>query len=80
MLPSAAVQPGGEGELRFSVASAHFKGDRYEIAARWGVRDHGPVVQFWHDRPLKPGDMVSVNLDRDRLRLFLGDVPPDAAL
>ena len=80
MLPSAAVQSGGTGELRFSVASAHFKGDRYEIAARWGARDHGPVVQFWHDKPLKPGDMVSVTLDRDRLRLFHGDVPPDAAL
>ena len=79
MLPSAAVRAGGEGELKFSVASVHFKGDRYEIAARWGAHDHGPVVQFWHDRPLKPGDLVSVSLDRDRLRLFLGDAPHDAA-
>jgi hypothetical protein len=73
LLPSAAVRAAGGGDLRFSVASAHFKGDRYEIAARWGARDHAPVVQFWHDRPLKPGDSIAVDLDRDRLRLFLGN-------
>jgi len=79
LLPSAAVQAGAAGELKFAVASVHFKGDRYEIAARWGARDHGPVVQFWHDKPLKPGDLVSVSLDRDRLRLFLGESPVDLA-
>ena len=79
LLPSAAVRAGGAGELQFAVASVHFKGDRYEIAARWGARDDAPVVQFWHDRPLKPGDLVSVTLDRDRLRLFHGDAPHDAA-
>ena len=79
LLPTGAVQAGAHGDIKFSVASAFFKGDRYEIAARWGADDHGPVVQFWHDRPLKPGDVVSVSLDRDRLRLFHGDEPHDAA-
>ncbi|HEY4135872.1 MAG TPA: ABC transporter ATP-binding protein [Alphaproteobacteria bacterium] len=77
MLPSTAVQPRGEGELSFSVASVHFKGDRYEVAARWGAHDHGPVVQFWHDRPLRPGDTVTVNVDRAPLRLFLGEGPTE---
>jgi iron(III) transport system ATP-binding protein len=77
LMPRMALRPGGEGELRFSVASVHFKGDRYEVAARWGADTHSPVVQFWHDQPLKLGDTVPVLVDRSRLRLFLGEAPSD---
>jgi iron(III) transport system ATP-binding protein len=77
LMPRMALRAGEGGELRFSIASIHFKGDRYEIAARWGVDSHSPVVQFWHDQPLKLGDTVPVVVDRSRLRLFRGEAPSD---
>ncbi|WP_142847535.1 ABC transporter ATP-binding protein [Telmatospirillum sp. J64-1] len=71
MVPGAAVRSSSnEADLPVTVQDIHFRGDRYEISARWGQSSQAPVLQFWHDRPAARGDILPVALDRHRLRLF----------
>jgi iron(III) transport system ATP-binding protein len=73
LLPSSAILVGAATpDFHLAVSSVHFRGDRYEVAARWSCPEHGPLLHFWHDRPLRPGERIPVSLDRNRLRLFIG--------
>ena len=69
VLPGAALRLDCDGELRLVVAGVHFKGDRYEISTRWGGPD-GPIVRFWHERPIARGEAIRVAVNHARLRLF----------
>ena len=72
LLPNSALRVQADGELQLAVATAQFRGDRYEITARWDGAESGPVIQFWHDRFLRPGEKVPVALEKSKLRLFAG--------
>jgi len=69
VLPGSALRLDEAGDLRLAVASAHFKGDRFEIAARWGVAD-GPLIRFWHDKALTRGEAIRVTVDHAKIRVF----------
>jgi iron(III) transport system ATP-binding protein len=74
LLPGSALMIGAENpDLHITVSSSHFRGDRYEVSAYLLWPDHGPQVNFWHDRPLKMGERVPVSLNRNRLRLFMDE-------
>ncbi len=71
MIPGNAFRIGADpAELHLRVIAAQFRGDRYEVAARWGEADASPIVHFWHDRMFRPGDRVPASIERSRLRLF----------
>ena len=71
LLPFGALRVGdGPADLRLSVTDVHFRGDRYEIAARWGEAETAPVVQLWHDRAPRPGERLPAVIERSRLRLY----------
>ena len=71
MLPGNALRVGGDqSEVRLSVISSQFRGDRYEIAAYLGEVHTAPIIHFWHDRAIQPGEQVSAGLDHARLRVF----------
>jgi iron(III) transport system ATP-binding protein len=74
LLPGSALLIGAPNpDVDLAITSVQFRGDRYEVSARLSPNDHGPLVHFWHDRPLKPGDRVPAALDRKRLRLYMDD-------
>lgn len=71
LVPGNALRIGGDaGELRLNVVMTHFRGDRYEIAAHIGETLQSPLIHFWHDRAIQPGEQVSAALDHARLRIF----------
>ena len=71
MLPGNALRVGGDvSDLRLSIISSQFRGDRYEIAAYLGESHNTPVVHFWHDRAIQPGEPISAALDHDKLTIF----------
>jgi len=71
MLPGNALRIGGDpADLRLSVIATHFRGDRYEIAAHIGEPHVSPVVHFWHDRAIQPGERVPAAIEHARLRIF----------
>ncbi|HSD35886.1 MAG TPA: ABC transporter ATP-binding protein [Rhodocyclaceae bacterium] len=79
LLPHAAIKvSAGPADAHLFVISAAFRGDRYEVTARWGRHATAPVLQFWHDRALSPGQFVSAAIDRSRLRLY-DSLPPAIA-
>ena len=71
LLPYGALRVGnGAADLKLAVTDVQFRGDRFEIAARWGELRPAPVVQLWHDRPASPGDLLPAAIERSRLRLY----------
>ena len=69
-MPTAAVRLGGEPQAEVIVSSARFKGERYEILARWPGTNSGEALQFWHEAPIAPETRLPVAFDPDRLRLY----------
>jgi iron(III) transport system ATP-binding protein len=71
LLPGNALRVGSEfSDVRLSIISSQFRGDRYEIAAYLGEVHTAPVIHFWHDRAIQPGEQVPAGLDHARLRIF----------
>jgi len=71
MLPGNALRIGSDqSELQLSVVATHFRGDRYEIAAHLGEPKTTPLVHFWYDRAIQPGERVTAGIDHARLRIF----------
>jgi ABC-type Fe3+/spermidine/putrescine transport system ATPase subunit len=71
MVPGHALRVGGtSSDVRLNVIAAHFRGDRYEISAYLGEPQTAPIVQFWHDRMINPGEQVSAELEQNKLRIF----------
>ena len=72
LVPGNALRVAGDAsDVRLSVISTQFRGDRYEIAAYLGdCLQTAPIVHFWHDRAITPGEQVSANLDYTKLRIF----------
>ncbi|MEC5387268.1 ABC transporter ATP-binding protein [Uliginosibacterium sp. H3] len=77
LLPHAAISvSAAPADAHLCVVSTAFRGDRYEVTARWGRHAGAPTLQFWHDRALAPGELVAAAIDRSRVRLY--DTPPTA--
>jgi hypothetical protein len=71
MMPGNALRVGSElSDVRLSIISSQFRGDRYEIAAYLGESHSTPIIHFWHDRAIQPGEQVSAGLDHAKLRIF----------
>jgi len=70
LVPAAALRPGTGGTVRLRVETAQFRGDRYEITARWGAHDTAPRLHFWFPHRLQPGQEIPVAVDAAQLRLF----------
>lgn len=73
LLPSSALtvaEDAAEADLSLTATMTHFKGDRYEIEARWGDGADSPELLLWHHRGASPGTVLPVRLSRPRLRLF----------
>ncbi len=70
LVPPAALRASTGGELRLCVETAQFRGDRYEITARWGRHETAPRLHFWLAHGLQPGQEIPVAVDATRLRLF----------
>jgi len=70
LIPSGGVRLGNaDGDAHLIVTASHFKGERYEIIARWPGRN-APSIQFWHEQPFEPESRVSIAFERARLRLY----------
>jgi iron(III) transport system ATP-binding protein len=71
MMPANALRVGSElSDIRLNVTASMFRGDRYEITAYLGEPRTAPIVHFWHERSIQPGERVSAALDHARLRIF----------
>ncbi len=75
LVPRPALRLGAaDAAIELSVTTVQFRGDTYEVTARWGEAAAAPAIRFLHDRPMRPGDHVPVAFDLTQLRLYTGDL------
>ena len=75
LVPVSAVRVGGgKAGTEVVVTQSRFKGERYEILARWPGSGPEASIHFWHDAPVAPDTRLPIAFVADRMRLF-----PDTA-
>lgn len=72
LVPRAAIRPaaGAEGQFRAAVSRCQFQGDRYLLHLTLDCAAGGHQLTCLSDRAARPGEIISLDLQPDRLRLY----------